>query len=91
MLEIFDGFDTFELNRNELDGGVELVELLAEKTSILGSKSEVRRAILENSISINKNKFDGVRKLDSNDVLDNNYILIQRGKKKYFLIRIINN
>jgi len=32
MLEIFDGFDTFELNRNELDGGVELVELLAEKT-----------------------------------------------------------
>lgn len=89
MEEIFEGVPTFELLKNELENGVDIIEFLSAKTGILPSNAEARRAMKENSISINKAKISGDYSVSKTDVLNNNFILVQRGKKNYFLVKII--
>lgn len=89
MEEIFEGVPTFELLKNELENGVDIIEFLSAKTGILPSNAEARRAMKENSISINKVKISGDYSVSKTDVLNNNFILVQRGKKNYFLVKII--
>jgi tyrosyl-tRNA synthetase len=89
MEEIFEGVPAFEISKTELQSGVEIVDFLAGKTSILPSNGEARRALKENSISINKAKIGEDYKVSESDILKNNYILAQRGKKNYFLVKIV--
>lgn len=89
MQEVFDGVPYFELDKNKLKDGLNLVEFFAEHTAILKSNGEARRAIKENSLSINKAKVNETKTIDLNDVLLNGFILAQRGKKSYFLVKLI--
>jgi tyrosyl-tRNA synthetase len=88
MEEVFDGVPSFELNANLLQNGVDLVAFFAEHTAILTSNGEARRAIKENSLSINKTKVSAEKSVTQDDVLSNGYILAQRGKKNYYLVKV---
>lgn len=86
FLSVFEGVPTFEVSKEELLQGINIIDLLADKTSILASKGEVRRALKENSLSINKEKVKEDFVTSSNDLLNSQYILVQKGKKNYFII-----
>lgn len=84
FLDVFEGVPTFNVNISE---GVSITDLLTSATTIIASKSELRRALQENSLSINKQKItDSEAIIQSADLINNKYLLVQRGKKNYFLI-----
>lgn len=86
FLSVFEGVPTFEVSKEEILQGINIIDLLAEKTQILASKGEVRRALKENSLSVNKEKVKEDFVTSSNDLLNSQYILVQKGKKNYFII-----
>lgn len=88
FLSVFEGVPTFELEKAELENGIDIIELLAGKTQILASKGEARRGLKENSISINKEKVKEGFVVDSSCLLNDRYVLVQRGKKNYFIVRV---
>lgn len=88
FLSVFEGVPTFELEKAELENGIDIIELLAGKTQILASKGEARRGLKENSISINKEKVKEGFVVDSSYLLNDRYVLVQKGKKNYFIVRV---
>jgi len=88
LLSVFDGVPMFEMDRNSLNEGINIIDLVAEKTNVLASKSEARRTLKENALSINKTKITEDYICTDSDLLNNKYILIQKGKKNYYLIII---
>jgi tyrosyl-tRNA synthetase len=87
FLAVFEGVPQFNVAKTEIEAGINIAELLAEKTSIFPSKGELRRTIQANGLAVNKDKinsFDQV--IDSSYLIGNKYILLQKGKKNYFLI-----
>lgn len=89
MEEVFDGVPNFSLAKTTLEQGLNLVEFFAEHTAILSSNGEAKRAIKENSLSVNKEKVGGDKMITTEDVLSNGYILAQKGKKNYFLVKVV--
>ncbi len=88
FLDIFEGVPTSIISNEEIDKGIEILKLLFEKTSFLSSNSEARRAIKENSISVNKKKISENYVLSRKDLIKDKYIVINRGKKKTFIVKI---
>ena len=88
FLDVFDGVPKAEILLNELENGIDIINALNEKSGFLKSNGEARRALKENSISINKEKISEDYQLSINDLISNKYILLQRGKKNYFLLKI---
>lgn len=88
FLEVFDGVPQAEISRDDINAGINIVEVLNEKTGFLKSNGEARRALTENSISVNKEKVAEEFQLTSTDLINNQFVLLQRGKKNYFVIRI---
>ncbi len=87
FLSVFDGVPTFSLDRSRLPMG--LLDALAVETSIFPSKGEARKMIQQNGLSINKEKrTDPTAQLSESDTLDGKYILVQKGKKDYYIITI---
>ena len=87
FLEVFDGVPTFELDRSKLPVGI--LDALAVETSIFPSKGEARKMIQNNGFSVNKEKFtDFGGSLTEDDIIDGKYILAQKGKKDYYIIKI---
>ena len=91
FLDVFDGVPKAEILLNELENGIDIINALNEKSGFLKSNGEARRALKENSISINKEKISEDYQLSINDLINNKYILLQRGKKNYFLLKISKN
>jgi tyrosyl-tRNA synthetase len=90
LLSVFDGVPKFELSRVELEPGINIIEFLAEKTKILPSKGEARKMLQGGGIFINKVKMESPESMiGTNDLLNNRYILAQKGKKNYFLIKVL--
>lgn len=89
FLSVFEGVPTFDVPITEMEQGINIIELLAEKTSILSSKSEARRSLKENSISVNKEKITDTFNVSAKDLLNRQYVLIQKGKKNYYIIRAV--
>lgn len=87
FLDVFDGVSQQEVNSDIFD--LELLEILSEGSGFLKSKGEARRALKENSISINKDKINEDYKVSKDDLIADKYILLQRGKKNYHIV-IIN-
>ena len=87
--EIFVGVPSNILSMKKLQQGIEIENLLATETNFLKSISEARRALKENSISINKRKITANTKITKDDLINGKYILLQRGKKNYYLV-IVN-
>jgi tyrosyl-tRNA synthetase len=87
LLEIFEGVPKGSIPMSELINGLSIADALV-KSGFLPSNGEAKRALQENSISVNKQKADIETRLDSKDLLNNGYILLQRGKKSYFLLQV---
>ena len=84
FLSVFDGVPQFEVSANDLECGI--VDFLAEKTQVFASKGEARRMLNSNAVSINKEKVNEEKQISRADLISNKYILVQKGKKNYFLI-----
>jgi len=90
FLAVFEGVPTYELDRAKLDDGVPVVEMLAAETDIFPSKGELRRTIKGNGLSLNKAKLtDQEYLVTSADLINGTYLLIQKGKKNYFIIEAV--
>ncbi len=84
---VFGGVPTHEINASDLSEGLDVFDLLCEKTKIFSSKGELRRLLKDNGLSINLNKFSNIEeKITSSFLLNNKYIVVRRGRKKYFII-----
>ena len=90
FLEIFEGVPFCEINFDEVSKGIKIISLLFERSGFLSSKSEARRSLSENSISVNKNKIDQEYLVTEKDLIKNKYIVINRGKKKTLIIKVVN-
>ncbi len=87
FMSVFEGVPQFKISGIELNAGIKVVDLLAEKTMVFPSKGELRRTIQGNGLSINKDKVTDPELIVNSDFLiDGKYILIQKGKKNYFLL-----
>lgn len=87
LLEIFEGVPQHQVPKTVIESGTGLIEFLADHTAILPSRGEARRMIKENAISINKEKAGPDYTVTANDLLNGQYILVQRGKKNYYLVK----
>ena len=87
FLDIFDGVPMSKICLNDFKNGIEIIKILHEKSGFLSSNSEARRALIENSISINKNKVDQNYIISEKDLIRNKYVVINRGKKKTFILK----
>lgn len=88
FLDIFEGVTTCEISGDEIKNGLDIIKSLSEISGFLSSKSEARRALKENSISVNKTKVNESYKLTNADLINNKYIVLNRGKKKTFIIKV---
>ncbi len=88
LLDVFEGVPMFEISASDLSAGIPIIDFLAVNTQILKSKGEARRALKEGSISINKNKVEESFEITGDALLNEKYILAQKGKKNYFLVKL---
>lgn len=88
LLDIFEGVPTFNMSKSALAENVNPVTLLAELTNVFPSKGEARKNIEANAVSINKNKIALDTNIDTTFLLNGKFIIAQKGKKNYFLIKV---
>ena len=88
FLDVFEGVPQAEISNTTLKNGLDIVAAFAD-TGFLKSNGEVRRALKENSISVNKEKVKDSCVLSTTDLIANKYVLLQRGKKSYFLLKVV--
>ena len=88
FLDIFEGVPQASISKEDIDNGLDMVGALAAKTGFLTSNGEARRALKENAISVNKEKVKEDFMISASDIIANAYVLLQRGKKNYFLLKI---
>ncbi len=86
FLEIFEGVPQAELSKSELADGLDMIGALAAKTNFLGSNGEARRELKQNSISVNKEKVKEDFLITTDDLINDKFVLLQRGKKNYFVL-----
>jgi tyrosyl-tRNA synthetase len=86
LLTVFEGVPRFNIELKAVAEGIDIVSLLAESTQIFASKGEARRTLKENALSINKIKVNEDFTVNADHLLNNRYILVQRGKKNYYLV-----
>ncbi len=87
LLDIFEGVPRFEVAREELEAGIPVLDLLAVKTQVFPSKGEARKMIQGNGFSLNKAKYtDPAGVITADALLQDKYLLLQRGKKNYYLV-----
>ena len=87
LLSVFEGVPQFEVSREALAAGVKAVDLFAEHSQVFASKGEMRKLVQGGGVSLNKEKlsaFDQV--ITTSDLLSDKYLLVQRGKKNYYLL-----
>lgn len=89
FLDVFDGVPQAEVSRKDIEEGIQIIGALAEKTGFLKSNGEARRALKENSISVNKEKVEENFVVSESDLINNQFVLLQRGRKNYFIIKVI--
>ena len=87
LLSVFEGVPQFEVSKTEIENGIKAVDLFAEKSKVFASKGEMRKLVQGGGVSLNKEKlaaFD--QEITTADLLNEKYLLVQRGKKNYFLL-----
>ena len=89
FLEVFDGVPQAKVNRADIATGLDMIAALSAKTGFIASNSEARRALKEKSIAVNKEKVEENYIIAEKDIIDDKFVLLQRGKKNYFVIVIV--
>ena len=88
FLDVFEGVPQATVSKEDIDNGLDMIGALAAKTNFLKSNSDARRALKENAVSVNKEKVKEDFTITSADLIANKYVLLQRGKKSYFLLKV---
>ena len=89
FLDVFEGVKQAELTKSEFNEGLDMIGALAAKTNFLNSNGEARRALKENAIAVNKVKVKDDYLLSSEDLINDKYIILSRGKKTNFILKVI--
>ncbi|MDA8685657.1 tyrosine--tRNA ligase [Robiginitalea sp.] len=89
--EVFEGVPQAEVDHADIQEGMDMVAALAAKTGFLKSNGEARRELGQNSISVNKAKVDETYTISTADLIGGKYVLLQRGKKNYFVLKVREN
>ncbi|MBO4489148.1 MAG: tyrosine--tRNA ligase [Bacteroidales bacterium] len=88
FLSVFEGVPQVEVPKTVIENGCGVVDFLSEHTNIFASKGEARRMLKDNGVSINKNKVKEDLMVTSDLVMNGHYILVQKGKKNYYIVHI---
>ena len=87
LLDVFEGVPTFEVSRQDIENGIKLADLIVEKAPVFPSKGELRKLAQGGGLSVNKTKVaDAYTPVTPDMLLNDKYILIQKGKKNYYLL-----
>ncbi|WP_343558162.1 tyrosine--tRNA ligase [Sphingobacterium sp.] len=87
VLEVFEGIPQFQIAKTELAAGINILDLLAVQTQVFPSKGEARKMLQGGGVSINREKATDIEEsITENHLVNNKYIVAQRGKKNYYLI-----
>lgn len=89
FLDVFEGVPQAEISRADIDAGLDMIAALAAKTDFLKSNGEARRALKENSISVNKEKVGEDYMISSEDLINDKYVIINKGKKNTYILRVV--
>lgn len=89
FLDVFEGVPQAELSRSVLNDGLDMIGALAAQTNFLGSNGEARRALKENSVSVNKEKVKEDYKITEEDLINGTYILLNKGKRNTYIIKVV--
>lgn len=89
FLDVFEGVPQAEIPQTDLNEGLDMIAALSAKTNFLASNSEARRALKENAVSVNKEKVTEDYQLTANDLINNKYIILNKGKKNTYIIKVI--
>jgi len=89
FLEIFEGVPQYEIEQSIIFKGLDMISALSDTTNFLQSNSEARRALRENSISVNKNKVNEEYIINKKDLISNKYIILNRGKRNTYIIKAV--
>jgi len=89
LLSVFEGVPAVDLQRDLLNAPIDIIEFLTTHTDIFPSKGEARRMLKDNGVSINKEKVKDDIQIGTTNLLNNKYILVQKGKKNYYLVHVI--
>ncbi|MEI7662265.1 MAG: tyrosine--tRNA ligase [Bacteroidota bacterium] len=87
LLSVFEGVPQSEMDKGEITGSLNIVDFLTEKTNIFPSKGEARRMLKEGGVQVNKTKVDESFMVGPEILLNGKYILVQKGKKNYYLVQ----
>lgn len=88
FLDVFEGVPQAEVERKEVEAGLDMIAALSAKTEFLSSNGEARRALKANSVSVNKEKVGEDYVITPNDLLNDKYVIINKGKKNTYIIRV---
>lgn len=88
FLEVFDGVPQAEINKADVETGLNIVDALAGKSGFLPSNGEARRSLQANSISVNREKVAEEYVITQTDLINNQFVLLQKGKKNYFVLSV---
>jgi len=89
FLDVFEGVPIAEVSKSLLDAGLDMIAALSAETNFLASNGEARRALKENSISVNKEKVGQDYQISSTDLINNKYVILNRGKRSTFILHAI--
>ena len=88
LQDIFSDVPQFTVRKSDVEQGISIIDFLTEFTDVLPSKGEARRMLTSNAVSLNKEKVDDKKIITNSDLISNMYIIVQRGKKNYYLISV---
>lgn len=86
LISVFEGVPQYEISTADLSAGIGIVDLVAEKTTIFPSKGEARRMLKDGGVQVNKTKVGEEFIVDASQLLSGKYLLVQKGKKNYYLL-----
>ena len=89
LLDIFEGVPQFEVSMSSIQDGAQIIDLLAQQSQVFTSNGDARRMLNSNAVSVNKLKVGEDKLVTTEDLLNEKYVLIQKGKKNYFLLKAI--
>jgi tyrosyl-tRNA synthetase len=89
FLDVFEGVPQAEISKVELAEGLDMIAALADKTNFLNSNSEARRALKENAVSVNKDKVKADYKITAQDLINDKYVVLNKGKKNTYILKVI--
>jgi tyrosyl-tRNA synthetase len=86
LLSVFEGVPQCEVSKTDIENGINIVDFVSDKTGIFPSKGEARRMLKDNGVSVNKEKVSEATMITSDMLLNQKYLIVQKGKKNYYLV-----